>query len=163
MGRIASMLRPGVMVALVAAILLSGCKSARPDQPSQAPATRSASASDSSNIDPCATRLHDLCGPLLLYYSINHRLPPTLAELQKMAGFEQQVKLTCPISDKPYAYNPVGVGIQGQDARVIIYDSGKTHAGMRWAIGIIEPQGDEALVAKVVALPESHFSLNLAR
>src|SRR5438132_638782 len=49
-----------------------------------------------SNTDPCAMRLHDLCAPLLLYYGMNHSLPPRLEDLRQVTGFAEDVVLTCP-------------------------------------------------------------------
>lgn len=115
-----------------------------------------------SNTDPCATRLHDLCAPLLLYYNANHSLPPRLEDLRDVAGFQDQVVLTCPVSNRPYVYNPIGVVNPNQAERVIVYDA-EPHQGIRWAISIIEPQGDGALITKVIGLQESQFHFSLPR
>jgi hypothetical protein len=115
-----------------------------------------------SNTDPCAMRLHDLCAPLLLYYNNNHNLPARLEDLREVVGFQDQVILTCPTSNRPYIYNPVGVVNSNQPERIIIYDA-EPHGGIRWAISIVEPQGDGALVTKVVGLQESQFHFSLPR
>src|SRR4029079_15400995 len=38
--------------------------------------------------DPCANRLHDICGALLLYYAVYRQLPGQLNELSRVPGFE---------------------------------------------------------------------------
>jgi hypothetical protein len=110
-----------------------------------------------SNTDPCAMRLHDACAPLLIYYAINHRLPKQLDELQRVPGFDN-VELTCPISGKVYLYQPLGLDLK-DGGKAMIYDALPSHSGFRWAITVVEPQGAEALVAKVVAMPESALML----
>ena len=114
-----------------------------------------------SNTDPCAMRLHDLCAPLLLYYGENHSLPPRLDDLRQVPGFADQVVLTCPTTNRPYVYNPVGVVNPNQAERVIIYDAEPHSGGIRWAIAIIEPKGNEALTTKVIGLQESQFHFSL--
>lgn len=111
-----------------------------------------------SNTDACATRLHDLCGPLLLYYGIRHHLPEQLEELSRLPGFEGIRDFTCPVSGKPYVYDPDGTISSAPPSRVILYDPEPSHSGLRWAVSIIEPDGDAPLVTKVIALPEAYFS-----
>jgi len=110
-----------------------------------------------SNTDPCASRLHDICEPLLLYYLKNNRLPGRLEELRDLPGFEQ-IELTCPVSKQAYLYNPIGITSAESRARIICYDPTPAHAGCRWAISIIEPEDNGPLITKVIGLPESHFS-----
>ncbi len=111
-----------------------------------------------SNTDPCAGRLHDISEPLLLYYIQNHRLPGRLEELRAMPGFES-IELTCPVSKRPYLYNPIGLTTAENRSRIICYDAAPSHSGMRWAISITEPEEENGpLVTKVIALPESHFT-----
>jgi hypothetical protein len=107
--------------------------------------------------DPCPARLHDICGPLLLFYATNNRLPESLDELQKMPGFESVGPYVCPISKKPYVYNPKGVRGLNLSQFALIYDPEPTHSGYRWAIAVEEPQANAPLQAKVVAWPESRF------
>jgi hypothetical protein len=113
--------------------------------------------------DPCANRLHDICGALLLYYAANHHLPEKLDELARLPGFEHVNEFTCPVSKQPYVYNPVGILDIEKNTRVIIYDPAPTHRGTRAAISVVEPKGNEALVTKVVGLPESWFVLHPPR
>jgi hypothetical protein len=114
-----------------------------------------------TNTDPCASNLHDLCEPLLFYYLKNHRLPPRLEDLQGLPGFEGPMDLRCPVSHLPYVYNPAGILTAESRARIIAYDAAPSHSGMRWAISIIEPEDNGPLIARVVALPESHFQLTI--
>jgi hypothetical protein len=111
-----------------------------------------------TSTDPCAMRLHELTGALLLYYSMNFTLPADLAELGDLADNIAQVQeLVCPVSRRPYIYNPNGIFMAERKEYVIVYDAAPSHAGMRWAITIEEPVGGKSLVARVVTLPESFF------
>ena len=149
--------RPGWMtIVLTLAALAAGC--AAPAHPSS-PARPKSAAKEApiSNADPCATRLHDLCGPLLLYYATNHKLPPTLEALRS-TGMDMPEELTCPVSHQPYVYNPGGLLAPNAMGKLIIYDATPAHSGMRWAVAIIEPQRQiDPLVAKVVAVPNTSF------
>src|SRR5688500_14109954 len=49
-----------------------------------------------TNTDPCATRLHDISGALLLYYARNNDLPPALADLQGTPGVDGPASFECP-------------------------------------------------------------------
>jgi hypothetical protein len=158
---------------LLAAVLLAGCGGAARGgkaAPPQATGPGTGAVGESTtttpvapitNTDACATRLHDLCEPLLFYYLKNHNLPPRLEDLQGLPGFEGQVDLRCPVSHLPYVYNPAGILTAESRARIIAYDAAPSHSGMRWAISIIEPEDNGPLIARVVALPESHFQLSI--
>jgi hypothetical protein len=145
---------------LILAILLGAGCSAPPAKPAHRASTAPANTSVAplSNTDPCAMRLHDICGPLLLYYATNHHLPPALDDLRAVPGFESVRDFTCPVSQKPYIYNPAGLPAPVSGSRLILYDPEPSHAGMRWAISIIESQNDGPLIAKVMALPETYFA-----
>jgi hypothetical protein len=157
-------------MALMSGVVLAGCGGAR----GAAGASTGAAAPNPvgekrvttpvapiTNTDACATRLHDLCEPLLFYYLKNHKLPGRLDELKGEPGFDGPVDLTCPVSHLPYVYNPVGILTAVSRSRIIAYDAAPSHSGMRWAISIIEPEDNGPLIARVVALPESHFQLNI--
>lgn len=137
----------------------------QPDAPQQAqsPDARTP-AGPSINTDPCATRMHDLCGPLLLYYLTNRRLPERLEELSTMLGADGTAPIACPVSNRPYVYNPDGLLMPETRSRVVIYDPAPSHYGIRWGVSIVEPQEPTgALVAKVIALPESTFRFQQAK
>ena len=140
---------------LLGASLVTGCQNTSvPQKP--LPET-----SAISNTDPCATRLHDICGAILFYYATRQKLPARLEELTQLPGFEDIREFRCPVSGEPYLYNPIGIVTPEQPTRVILYDPAPSHAKMRWAVSIVEPPDAGPLVTKVIALPESAFSLNL--
>lgn len=115
--------------------------------------------SNASNLDPCAMRLHDVVGGLLLYYFHYQRLPATLGDLNATPGVEQQVPLACPTSNEPYVYSLDGIQLPEQNARIIVHDATPAHyGGYRWAIRLEDPREDRPLVARVVALPETFFT-----
>jgi hypothetical protein len=147
-------------------VATGGCgqKGGQPTSNGQQPTTerKGAAPIPISNTDPCAMRLHDLCAPLLLYYRDFQSLPQRLEDLRQVAGFQDQVLLTCPTNNRPYVYNPVGVMNPDQPERVIVYDA-EPHSGVRWAISIIEPKGDGPLITKVIGLQESQFHFTLPR
>ena len=80
---------------------LMGCSS--PPRASTQPSTLNL------NTDPCATRLHEICGPLLMYFAQNHQLPKDLKELSTVPGFSDVNDFTCPVSHQPYIYTPTGI------------------------------------------------------
>jgi hypothetical protein len=107
--------------------------------------------------DPCAERLHDLCGGLLLYHSMHARLPATLEEL-KALGSATQPQLTCPVSGMPYIYSPDGLRIPGRPGRLVLYDAAPSHSGMRWGVLFDDPGGGRPLTARVILLTEESVS-----
>ncbi|MFT3787649.1 MAG: hypothetical protein QM770_16025 [Tepidisphaeraceae bacterium] len=111
-----------------------------------------------SNTDPCAMRLHDVCGALLLYYFTHNELPEKLSDLNAIPG-EAPVELTCPVTKTPYIYTPNGIQIPERKSFIIIYDPSPAHAGMRWAVSIEQPVPGQPLVTKVVPLAERFFLL----
>jgi hypothetical protein len=123
----------------------------RPSKVSKTPAHASA-----RNVDPCAMRLHDLCGPLLFYYARFNMLPPKAEDLAAMPGFDVPA-IACPVTNKPYLYNPHGPTGPDPGSRIILYDAA-AHDGRRWGIAVTEPEPGQALVAKVVVVPESIFT-----
>lgn len=152
-----------VRYGLLLAVSLTGACQTPPRKPSPAPVRPPAPAQKvpNSNTDPCAMRLHDICGPLLLYYATHQRLPERIEELAEVPGFEEVRDFTCPASGRPYIYNPIGIVNSGATSQIILYDPSPVHSGMRWAISIVEPKEENApLISKVVALPESNFSLS---
>jgi hypothetical protein len=151
-------------VLVLGAAVLGGCAqdTGKPPQ-EQNPALRAdLPTAQISNNDECASRLHDIIEPLFLYYTQHHRLPSRLEELRQMRGFEN-LQLSCPVSKLPYVYNPVGIITLDNQPRMVCYDAAPSHSKMRWAISIIEPRGEGPLVAKVVAVPESAFTLTMPK
>jgi hypothetical protein len=144
---------------LAVTLLAAGCQG--PGQtapPSRTAASQPADVAPITNTDACASRLHDLCGPLLLYYAIHKQVPDRIEELGQVPGFEEVRDFTCPVSGRPYVYNPAGPAGLEAGSRVIIYDALPSHSGMRWGVSVAAPGGGAPLIAKVIALPESRFA-----
>jgi hypothetical protein len=102
--------------------------------------------------DPCAGRLHDICGALLLYRTKTGNLPERLEDLKEadLAGIPEV--LQCPVSGKPYLYDKSLAALPGAAGRVIVRDAEPVHSGLRWAISIAEPKKGEPLITRVVAV-----------
>ena len=128
--------------------LAFGCKPAAEPELVQRPSVRK---------DPCADRLHDVCGDLLFYYAAHRALPPTVAVLQSAGGGLAR-PLVCPSSGKPYVYRPKGIVIPGRTGRVVLYDSEPAHAGMRWAVLVTPAAGGAEITARVILVPEKDFA-----
>jgi len=146
---------------VLSVLLVAGCgpNAASGTAPARrAPATHLANPATITNTDPCANRLHDLCGPLLLYFNAQRRLPDKLEDLSQVPGFENIRDFTCPVSGKPYVYDPKGLAGLEPGSRVIIYDPLPSHSGMRWGVAVTIPGNDDPLIAKVIGLPESKFA-----
>ena len=135
-----------LLLAAVFAIALGGCQTV----PREPEGRRSLA------IGPCADRLHQIAGHLLLYYSQKGKLPPTLAELQtETEGPGDLPPLVCPVSGKPYSYNPDGEDLPNRRGRVLVYDSEPTHVGRRW--GLVTPTetpGKGPFATRILLLPE---------
>ena len=111
-----------------------------------------------TNLDECATRLHDISGALLLYYQKNRRLPANLDELKGLAGMFQSLEFSCPVSSQPYVYIPTGISAPEPNARIVLHDPTPAHDHHRWAVSIVEPDSPQgALITKVIALPASGY------
>jgi hypothetical protein len=125
------------------AVLAAGCQAS-------APAVRK----PSTDIDPCAERLHDACGRLLLYCSIHGGLPETLDQLNRV-DLGALPTLVCPVSEKPYVYRREGLSVPGRAGLLVLYDAEPVHTGMRWGI-LVEPgAAGGPLTGRVLLLPES--------
>lgn len=143
----------------MALVLLAGCQTENQTSSTRINRADQAPVAPISNTDACATRLHDVCGALLLFYATNDRLPVDLSELQRAPGSEDIPSFTCPVSGKPYVYNPGGIRMPEKASWVILYDPAPSHSNLRWAVSILEPVSGQPLVTKVVALPETFFLL----
>jgi hypothetical protein len=110
-------------------------------------------------LDPCAERLHALCGPLLLYYLQHRSLPPTLQDLED--GPEPTPPLYCPDSRKPYVYLPNNaIAIDNPRGHILVHDPVAAHHGVRWAIVISAGATPaEPLIAKAVGIKEDRFAV----
>src|SRR5437773_10560864 len=92
------------------AVVCVGC-AARPNARARAAPAKTPAI---SNTDPCAMRLHDISGALLLYFSAHHDLPAKLDELKSPA----LNAFVCPVSHQPYVYD--ARGMRGPDANAWI-------------------------------------------
>ena len=160
--------RSAVLPLTLLAVAVAGCGPTRPDTPA-APGPGEVAAPVASgdvpsapitNTDPCATRLHDLSGSLLLYQLLNNRAPDTLADLVDLDAGPAVPEAVCPVSGRPYVYRPGGIYLQDRDAHVVIHDPAPSHSGMRWAVTYRPPAAGGPPVTKVIALPESFFLLH---
>lgn len=126
---------------IIIAAVASGCQTSQTSVPA---AARPSVKPD----DPCAERLHDICGQLLLYHSIHKRLPNNLAELQTLNSATPS--LVCPTSGEFYIYNPKGLQIPGQLGCLVLYDAIASHSGMRWGILVGDADSGKPLQARVI-------------
>ena len=113
--------------------------------------------------DPCAIRLHDISGMLLLYYVTNHRLPERLEELAPFADADVGFDPTCPESGRPYVYVPGGLADSGGGRVLLVYDAVGAHAGVRWVIVASPPEGDQPLATWVMPYTEERFRRHVPR
>jgi hypothetical protein len=121
------------------------------------PSIQTASAETAIRHDPCAARLQNIGGTLLLYYATNQQMPRALEELKPLADFDQPVELTCPVSKKPYTYSPNGLAASGKEKRIVVYDAEPSHQGSRWCLFMIPPRPGKALAIEVLEVPEGIF------
>ena len=133
----------GLACCAALAMLAAGCQTA-------APAARKTGV----EIDPCAERLHEISGVLLLYCSVNGKLPKDLADL-KGADSAPLPPLVCPVSGKPYIYNRDGIAVQGRLGRLVVYDSTPSHSGKRWGILADLGADHKPLSSRIVLVPET--------
>jgi len=103
-------------------------------------------------LDPCASRLHDIAGSLLLYYAAHESLPADLSAV-KQAGGEACPPLDCPVSGKPYLYSPMGLEIPGLPGRVVLYDAAACHEGNKWGLVVNQMGPGKPLQVQVLLLP----------
>ena len=107
--------------------------------------------------DPCATRLHDLSGLLLLYYAVNKKLPERLEELQPFADADLEFHAECPVSGVPYVYVPAAVPPAGSQRFLVLYDAVPAHGGLRWGVFIAPPLNDQPPATWVILMSETVF------
>jgi hypothetical protein len=143
--------------------VLTGCGPSKPSSSNPkprptAPQARQLSPEEARGADLCASRLQDISGLFFLYEVQNHRLPEKLDDLKGIKGFSEIGEFACPYTHKPYTYDPNGKTSPSGAGRVIMYDSGPWHSGMRLCITIVEPAPGQAPVAQVISLPESFFA-----
>ncbi|MCX5653260.1 MAG: hypothetical protein NTY65_01205 [Planctomycetota bacterium] len=133
----------GLACCVALATIAVGCQAA-------APTTRKTGV----ETDPCADRLHEISGHLLLYYSTNGVLPDDLAGLNA-ATATPLPPLVCPTSGKPYVFSHEGLSVQGRRGRLVLYDTTPCHSGKRWAILAEVLAENQPLSARVILVPET--------
>ena len=116
-------------------VILVGCQTSTPDIPESG-----------SVIDPCADRLHDISGHLLLNYSLNQRLLQTLDDLRAASGQAEAPPLVCPVSGKPYIYRPEGLQVSGQVGRLVLYVCTSWRQARKCKLEPIAPQQVPGLI-----------------
>ena len=121
------------------------------------PADRPATDDESVASDPCAIRLHDIEGTMLLFYAVNKRLPDSLEDLKPLADFGSQLQLVCPATGQAYQYDPRGLMSAGRSKRIIVWDSTAAHHGNRFCILMPYTPPGAAMSLEVVAVPEADF------
>jgi len=132
---------------ILAAALAGGCQPSSP-----APEPRRANV----QLDACGERLHDLCGSLLRYYAAHKRLPQTLEELAGAASVPA-ASLVCPLSGKPYVYDPAGLPLPNRQGRLVLVDPEPSHAGMRWGI-LTGAAAGGLITANAILVSEEEFN-----
>jgi hypothetical protein len=144
--------------------VLTGCQATEPgnaQKPAIAtgplPAGRPPTLDESLASDPCATRLENIEGAMLMYYALNKQLPNTLEDLKPFADAGTELKLTCPESKLPYVYSAAGLVAAGTDRRIIVWDPTPAHHGMRWCIVMPHAAPGAPLVPQVVPIQEKAF------
>jgi hypothetical protein len=116
-----------------------------------------ASADQIVGTDSCGVQMGNIVEALLLYCERFRQLPPSLEDLQKTRDVESPLALVCPISHKPYQYEPRGLSRPGLDKRIIIYDPQPSHDGKRWVIMMPTIHAPGALGFYLDELPEADF------
>lgn len=137
-------------------LLVGGCKF----QAAPAPIKSSGVSIDPIELDPCAERLHDICGQLLLYYAVNKDLPRTLGDLRRSHFSETILNLACPVSHEPYIYNREGLPVPDREGKIIVFDTKPCHAGMRWGILLEPAKPGQPLVLRILRAPEAAIQWN---
>lgn len=140
---------------MVALLAVAGCANTG-GKPATKPADKTTPTVTAN--DPCANRLQDLSGGLLLFYLEKGRLPDSLEEMERLPGNDDLEDPVCPVSGKAYVYVADGIFLPEQHTRVIVYDATPAHPGFRWAITIGNPEPGKPLITKVIGLPESTFT-----
>jgi hypothetical protein len=131
-------------------VLLVGCVQVTP--PGQHPRPVPRTSGVPSLTDPCADRLQTICDTMLTFVAVKKKLPDSLEELRPFADVDAPLEFTCPASGKPYVYMPDGLGVPGQERRLILYDAIPAHNGWSWGVVMMPPSNPQPLTVSVVRL-----------
>ena len=108
--------------------------------------------------DPCAQRMHNLSGLLLMYYAVNKHLPDRMAELATFADDTLPFNAECPDSGRPYVYAPQGLQSSTSGERsLVIYDDAPAHGGLRWGVFVAPPRDGQPPATWVILMSEEVF------
>ncbi|MGN6368725.1 MAG: hypothetical protein ACTHN5_10720 [Phycisphaerae bacterium] len=149
---------------LTTCLLAAGCQASSPRHAeSTAPVAPAAPApgrvdlhTDPATLsDPCSDNLQNLCEAILLYFTANKHLPPTLQDLQPYAEKGAPLQFKCPTSGDAYAYEPQGLSAAGVHDRLLVYDTRPVHEGHRWGIVIAPPRPAQPITVFVIPLQQS--------
>ena len=158
MTQMANAMRTAAMLT-VAIALSNGCQST-PARPSHSAASVAADLPPGATIDDAvgtdqrASRLNDIAGALLLYYSASKQMP---AKLSDLAAIDPSVSLTAPDSGQPYGYASSGLFSPGRQRAVIVYEPTREPDGKRWCVMASSFQPGKPLSFDVLPLPEPVF------
>jgi len=146
---------------------LLGCQPAKPPPPREDPLAGLGGGLDTSvqtmspetavRSAPCAARLQNIGGTLLLYYATHQQMPTRLDDLKPLADMDEPLELSCPVSKKAYLYSPTGLAAVGKDKRIVVYDPEPSHEGRRWCLFMIPAKPGQALAVEVLEVPEGLF------
>ena len=120
-------------------------------------ATEKMSLDQAIGTDPCAERLRDIEGALLMYYALHKQMPPSLQELAPLADLDTPLNFTSPVTGAPFGYNAAGMPAPGRSKRIIVYETVPEHVGKRWCIRMPLTDPTAAQSAEVVEIPEADF------
>ena len=148
----------------LACLVLAGCTPQRDKADAKRPGARGTSITGTpvppkpGNLsDPCAARVHDLSGLLLLYYAVNKSLPENLSDMASLADIDVEFHDECPASGQPYAYVPQAVPPAGSTQFLILYDSVPAHNGLRWGVFITPPKDGQPPATRAILMSEEVF------
>ncbi|MGC4034211.1 MAG: hypothetical protein QM754_21235 [Tepidisphaeraceae bacterium] len=139
--------------------LLSGCQNDKgnlKNTPGTTPLPDNAQAVI-SNTDPSALKMHDIAGALFFYYAMNKHFPEKIEAA--FAVGDVPLDMNVPGGHGQYIYTPDGFLLQDRKSRIVVFEPAPLHDGYRLAITIADPEGNQPMLAKVIALPESFFLL----
>lgn len=135
--------RAAALALPLVAVLAAGCW--RSAQPTSRP---------SFAADPCAERLHALCGVLVQHYATTREFPRSREDLEKLVAGAGSGPLVCPASGKPYRYVPGGLEARTRALHLVLYDPEPVHAGKRWAVIFTQTKPTGPLTARVVLIED---------
>ena len=153
----------GFIAALIAIQFCGGCQSspagahgsAAAPSLSDMPHNSKAENEALADSDGCAAKLQDIGGLFLLYHLQNHQMPKSLDDLRSLPGASDVGDFVCPVSKKPYIYNPAGIRSPSGAGLIVVYDPEPSHFGQRMCLEIIQLSSPGQ--TKVIPLPEAFF------